>query len=917
MSNITRQTPIREKLKSEYILYTIFFLIMSGIIFSPFLISGKSFIWNVDGINQHYPSLLYYGEWLRGLFKGEVLMFDFRVGMGFDVLTTLNYYAIGDPITLFTIFATKDNIEFIYMLLILLRFYLAGISFMAYCSYRGQKGVAVIIGSFLYIFCGYALYAGVRHPYFLNPLIYLPILFIGMEQILRRRKPYIFIIGVCISSISNFYFLYMLTILVFIYAVIRYFTNQEEWMEYGGASSKASHFFQMVFRSIFYYVIGILLSAFLLLPVAIAFLNNGRFDSGYEMELVHYSFRHYVTVAKSFIAPGVFPGAWVRLNYGAMIPVSLVCILINKKWKELRSFFFIGTFMLVIPAFGYLMNGFSYVSNRWEFGYSFLMAYIFVATFDELFHYKNKKLKSIILIVGTLGYGVLAIKSNSVYVWGGLLFLILFTVIVILATHYGERYELITERIKKERMIKYGVYMIAVFTIINICFNGVLTFHSDFKNYVGEFINKGKVYETIKDSPVSLTSDIEDNGFYRVETFGDKQHNESMTLSYYDTAGYFSVMDKRIPLFFRGLELLNLRTAYRFDDLDYRTALGTLANVKYIVTRDKNMAPYGYEVIREVDRESTVYYLLYNKNHLPLGYVYHQFITAEDYEKLNSIEKEQVMLDHVVILDTLENLGFRNLTIKESIENTVDRNHISSLGHITSLEVSFLPEEGIQILPEGIEVTKAGAKLKIIYESPKNSETYLRLEDFHINETSHYAVDLKVKGEGEVTKTLNLRSNRHNTYFGKKDYTINLGYSPKSRSYSEITFSKKGFYHLGSLDAFSVPMKGYESKIQALKEEVLTNTLIENNRIEGSISLKEDGILSLSIPYSKGWTAFVDGKKTEILEGNIMYMAVPLTKGEHKIALKYETPFLREGFILSGIGILIFIAVGLYKTKDV
>jgi len=55
----------------------------------------------------------------------------------------------------------------------------------------------------------------------------------------------------------------------------------------------------------------------------------------------------------------------------------------------------------------------------------------------------------------------------------------------------------------------------------------------------------------------------------------------------------------------------------------------------------------------------------------------------------------------------------------------------------------------------------------------------------------------------------------------------------------------------------------------------------------------------MSIPYSKGWSAKVDGKAVKILRGNIMFMAIPLEAGYHEIEFTYCTPGLRLGCLLS------------------
>ena len=67
---------------------------------------------------------------------------------------------------------------------------------------------------------------------------------------------------------------------------------------------------------------------------------------------------------------------------------------------------------------------------------------------------------------------------------------------------------------------------------------------------------------------------------------------------------------------------------------------------------------------------------------------------------------------------------------------------------------------------------------------------------------------------------------------------------------------------------------------------------------KGSISVKQDGILLLSSFYDPDMQIYVDGKKTEAksVQGLI---GVELSTGSHTITMKYQTPGLKEGAVLS------------------
>lgn len=65
----------------------------------------------------------------------------------------------------------------------------------------------------------------------------------------------------------------------------------------------------------------------------------------------------------------------------------------------------------------------------------------------------------------------------------------------------------------------------------------------------------------------------------------------------------------------------------------------------------------------------------------------------------------------------------------------------------------------------------------------------------------------------------------------------------------------------------------------------------------------------LSVPYSKDWTAYVDGKEVKIHRANTAFSGLALTKGNHKIRLVYSTSGFTLGLALSVVGVLAFIAL--------
>ncbi|MCR4581018.1 MAG: YfhO family protein, partial [Bacilli bacterium] len=88
-------------------------------------------------------------------------------------------------------------------------------------------------------------------------------------------------------------------------------------------------------------------------------------------------------------------------------------------------------------------------------------------------------------------------------------------------------------------------------------------------------------------------------------------------------------------------------------------------------------------------------------------------------------------------------------------------------------------------------------------------------------------------------------------------------------------------------------MYDYLSKYQANIDK------IDTNGVKGNITLDKDMKVFTSIPYAKGWIAYVDGKKVDVYEIYDTFLGFGVGEGYHEFELKYEIPYLKEGLIIS------------------
>ena len=120
-----------KKRAAYFAVYTLIFMALACHIFYVFHENGRSFIWDRDGLYQTYTTMVYFSEYWKEFFrnlwiKHEFIlpMVDLRVGLGSDVMTTLNHYGFGDPLLIFSIPVSEAHMEQCYAFLAVLRYYL-------------------------------------------------------------------------------------------------------------------------------------------------------------------------------------------------------------------------------------------------------------------------------------------------------------------------------------------------------------------------------------------------------------------------------------------------------------------------------------------------------------------------------------------------------------------------------------------------------------------------------------------------------------------------------------------------------------------------------------------------------------------------------------------------------------------------
>ena len=877
------------------------FLLMCIVAFLPFFTEGKSFVWGAgveDGLSQHFSALAYYGEALREFFRNllaghpKLVMWDMSLGYGADILSTLNYYAIGDPLNLLYGFVSPKNTETMYDFMIVLRMYLAGITFIMYARKMKKRSYGTVIGALVYVFSGFCFRLGLRHPFFINPMIYFPLLCLGIEKIYQRERPYVFIFAVCVSAMSNYYFLYMLTIFAVIYAWIRFYKYTEE--------NKMKNFFLTILKFGMYYTLGIAMAAVILLPSVIGFLGNGRYGKGVDWKsLIVYPGKYYLLFIENFIGYGNM-GSNTNAGYLPIVGIVVLFTLFSQrmKHKKYRVAFIASIIALILPIFGYAFNGFSYANNRWAFALSFIVALLTAEMYPRLFVMSKRQQIGIgagiiiytvfCIIVNASGEEIL--KNKGIMAACGLI--AVFYILLLIFQRLG--YD------TQKRIVRVSM---AILLLISVGVHGYYRFDPKEYAYTQEFMDQGQAYRTLKEDNIRMLSKANDPSVYRVHAEGYRYKNYGLINHLNTISGYYSITAKCVTDTIKGYDTLGMQYADKYKGVDQRLGLLSLAGVKYItVAHNSQVAkdvssmgdvPYGVENLRKKGNIT----LYKNKYALPFAYAYDSYMTEQQYEQLNGIGKEQAMLAQIIL---------NQHPADKEIQHNEQRNG-------PDIQTISLPETRISS-PKG----KKYADITVPVEKDKETYLYFKNLVYHGKKNGDDKFILTgrkgTKGilvtQNDVQQKIHIQSTFNPYYFGRKDYIVKINHqTSKAKEKVRLNFLSPGEYEFDDISLITVPKKVVLARLKERKENSMKQIQYEGNHFRGVYHAKKDQILCVTIPYSKGWKATVNGNRTKIYKANGMFMGIIMKKGTQSVKLDYETPGLKIG---AWISLVAWIGLGIY-----
>lgn len=234
-------------------------------------------------------------------------------------------------------------------------------------------------------------------------------------------------------------------------------------------------------------------------------------------------------------------------------------------------------------------------------------------------------------------------------------------------------------------------------------------------------------------------------------------------------------------------------------------------------------------------------------------------------------------------------LGF--MMSEEAIENWTYESG-QKIAHINKLGYELGTYDNV--------LSKADVYMEV--EKGSTSITVAEAGIYYANYASCDADNLNIRVEDGPVTRYNKTTHR---------YLFELG-ECKPGDRIEITNSKSEEI---SFTVYKLNLEALDTAYETLSQQTMEMEAHTDTSIKGHIVVANAGRLILSIPREEGWTLYVDGKETESIAFKDAFISVYLEEGQHDIELKYMTPGLKVGVMISAVCVALFAVSMLVRRK--
>ncbi len=831
---------------------------------------GEKTVLRMDLFHQYGPL---FAELYDRLTDFKSLIYSWTTGGGGSFLG--NYYNyLSSPVgAIIALLAGHENIPEAIGVMVLIKNAFAASAFAYYLKKSFNKNDFTISAfGLLYAFCGFFI-AYYWNIMWTDAMYLLPLIILGIENIINKRKCKLYVGALAFSFFANYYMSYMICIFSVIYFLVYFLSNygfKDSYSDIPVKLDESSNTTSTGTSKLLYNrflrggvtfaassVIAALLVAFSLIPTYFCLkacsATSGTFPAEEKFYNTVFDFlaNHLAALEPTIRSSGdtVLPNVYCGVLTVILLPLYAFCSKIKAKEKAAHivflAIFFVG---FNLNYANYVLHAFHFPNDlpfRFSFIYSFLLL---IMAFKVIINIKDISVKGIVGSgLGVLLFTVLAqeigmanIDDSTVYVTIG--FTALYTVVLSL--------------MKKKDLAQSAVallLMCCVFAEVAIADID----HIKITQLKPNFVNGYNDFTALKDS----LDEREGNDNYRMElttsnTIMDPSWFNYNGISVFSSMAYEKSANLQDKL---GLDSNYINSYIYYSQTPIYNAMMSL---KYLVRNDSSEVNDDfYDFIASCGKFNAYE----NRYYLPLAYCVGDTMTDFEYDYSNPFEVQNSFWYHAT--------GMTNALKQIDISDY-------SLTNITDSEAEFY-SEAFSFFKENSD---ADGTITLYYEIPETQNVYLYLKSSDVDSI-------------DVSTTLKDFSYTQNL---DEPYVLDCGKCEAGETLT-VQIPIAADKDSGYIECFAAGLDqeildaGYE----VLKQGAMNIDTFDETYIKGTVTAAENKMLYTSINYDEGWTVKVDGKEAEKVAIGEALIGINLTPGTHTVEFSYSPQGLKLGIIIS------------------
>ncbi len=832
---------------------------------------GETTILRMDLYHQYGPLFAELYERIAG---GDSFLYSWTTGGGGSFLGNFYNY-LSSPVALIIMLLGHENIPEAIAFMVLIKASLASASFCYYLKRSSGICNAMTSGfGVMYAFCGYFI-AYYWNVMWLDAMYLLPLLVLGIEEIINRRKYRLYTVILLLAFVSNYYMSLMLCMFSVIYFLVYYFGNYSFTSMYrqplifydkkfdDATSTTATGYTKFSGRAWEHIknsrlikggltfagasLLAACLAAFSLVPVYFILQScsatSGTFPTEFKEYFSIFDFlaNHLASVEPTIRSSGddVLPNVFCGIATVILVPLYLFL----KSEKTSRKLANIVLLAVLFYSFNtnfanYVWHGFHFPNDlpyRFSFIYSFILLTLAYKTITHIHELSGKAILG--SGIGVTMFIILTEKITSKNVDELSVFISIAFVVI---------YTFYMQVLRNEKKAKASALTLF------LCIAMVESMAASTNHYSMNQVKSN--YTDDYDSFVMLKEELDKRDgtdFYRME-LADLRTRMDPAWYYYNGVSTFSSMAYELTSNVQSRLGLSSNYINSYTYFPQTPIYNAMMSLKYVVDNDSSetMSDEMYTMMFGVKADNFIAYE--NNYYLPIGYCVDSDIKEWSIASENPFS---VQNDYFELAT-----GVSDAMVPLTIENTDEIELSANYTGDGSVSYSRLTE---------------GALSQLIFTlTPATTQSvYLFIDSTTVDEISLYSASKDVTRSSEIGE----RVIDIGVCEALEPITVTLTVNNDTNGHVD-------FY------AYGMDMTAFRSGFRILEAGQLNVETFDKRYIKGTAKATKDCVFYTSIPYDESWAIKVDGEVVGIDD----YVAIGtgllgfnLKAGEHTIELEY------------------------------